>query len=88
MVTAEIIARAKWGDRDALAEIFREHRPAVIRYLNGVAIAHAEDVASQVWLDVAFSDRCTCGGERLLAETGRRTLRSWVPRRSCCRSGG
>jgi hypothetical protein len=48
VVAVEIIARAKWGDRDALGEIFREHHPAVLQYLNGVAIAHAEDVASQV----------------------------------------
>ena len=55
MVAAEIIARAKWGDRDALGEIFREHHPAVLRYLHGVAIAHADDVAGQVWVDVATS---------------------------------
>ena len=57
MVAVEIITRAKWGDRDALAEIFREHHPAVLRYLKGVAIAQAEDVASQVWVDVASSLR-------------------------------
>ena len=55
VVAAEVIARAKWGDRDALGEIFREHHPAILRYLNGVAVTHADDVASQVWVDAASS---------------------------------
>jgi RNA polymerase sigma-70 factor (ECF subfamily) len=57
VVAAEMIARAKWGDRDALGEIFREHHPAMLRYLRGVAIGQAEDVAGQVWVDVASSLR-------------------------------
>jgi RNA polymerase sigma-70 factor (ECF subfamily) len=57
VVAAEMIARAKRGDRDALGEIFREHHPAIVRYLHGVSIAHAEDVAGQVWVDVASSLR-------------------------------
>ena len=49
------IALAKQGDREALAAIFREHHPAVLRYLKGLAISHADDVAGQVWVDVARS---------------------------------
>ncbi len=57
MVTAEVIERAKWGDRDALGVIFRAHHPAILRYLRGMALTHAEDVASQVWVDAAASLR-------------------------------
>lgn len=55
MVDDEVIARAKWGDRVALGEIFREHHPAILRYLKGLATSNAEDVASQVWVDAASS---------------------------------
>jgi RNA polymerase sigma-70 factor, ECF subfamily len=55
VLSVATIALAKQGDREALAAIFREHHPAVLRYLRGLAISHAEDVAGQVWVDVARS---------------------------------
>jgi len=55
VITAEVIDRAKRGDREALGAIFREHHPAILRYLNGLAVTYAEDVAGQVWVDAASS---------------------------------
>ncbi len=55
MVTAEVIERARTGDRDALATIFRAEHAGVLRYLRAMAVAHADDVASQVWVDAARS---------------------------------
>jgi RNA polymerase sigma-70 factor (ECF subfamily) len=55
VVDEDTIARAKWGDRDALGAIFREHQPTVLRYLKSMAMSNAEDVASQVWVDAASS---------------------------------
>ena len=57
MLSDELIARAKWGDREALGAIFREYHPAVLRYLKGVSLSNAEDVAGQVWVDAASSLR-------------------------------
>ena len=49
---ASVLERATRGDRDALAELWRAHHPAVLRYLRTRAVSSAEDVASTVWLDV------------------------------------
>jgi RNA polymerase sigma-70 factor (ECF subfamily) len=57
VVDENTIARATWGDRDALGAIFREHQPTVLRYLRSMALSNAEDVASQVWVDAATSLR-------------------------------
>jgi RNA polymerase sigma-70 factor (ECF subfamily) len=46
--------RARAGDRDALGSLWREHNPGVVRYLRGRGLGpDADDVAGQVWLEVA-----------------------------------
>jgi RNA polymerase sigma-70 factor (ECF subfamily) len=46
---------ARSGSRDALAELWRTHHAPVLRYLRAKRIGSAEDVASQVWIDVVRS---------------------------------
>jgi RNA polymerase sigma-70 factor (ECF subfamily) len=46
---------ARAGSRDALAELWRTHHAAVLRYLRAKRVGSPEDVASQVWIDVARS---------------------------------
>lgn len=48
----EILARARDGDPDAFAELWRESQPMLLRYLRVTAGPAAEDVASQTWLRV------------------------------------
>ncbi len=50
-----MLDRARQGDRDALAELWRTHHAAVLRYLRSRRTVSPEDVASQVWVDVAAS---------------------------------
>ncbi len=49
------LERARAGGRDALAELWRTHHAAVLRYLRAKRVGSPEDVASQVWIDVARS---------------------------------
>lgn len=51
----ELLDAARAGDRDALAELWRMHHPAVLRYLRARRCPSPDDVASQVWIDVARS---------------------------------
>src|SRR5262245_6130628 len=46
-----LIARARAGDEDALAQIWRELNPLLLRYLRGRIGAGADDLAAQTWLD-------------------------------------
>ncbi len=50
-----VFDRARVGERDALAELWRNHNAAVLRYLRARRTVSADDVASQVWIDVATS---------------------------------
>jgi RNA polymerase sigma-70 factor (ECF subfamily) len=50
-----VIERARNGERDALGELWRAYQPAVLRYLRSRRTSSPEDVASQVWADVASS---------------------------------
>jgi RNA polymerase sigma-70 factor (ECF subfamily) len=50
-----VFQRAAEGDREALSELFRTYQHTLLRFLRGLAVATAEDVASQVWLEVARS---------------------------------
>ena len=50
-----MLDRARVGERDALAELWRAHHPSVLRYLRSRRTVSADDVASQVWIDVAES---------------------------------
>ena len=54
-VTDEEIELAKQGDAASLGKIFRVHNAALVRYLRGMAVTHAEDVAGQTWVEVASS---------------------------------
>lgn len=47
------IDRARGGDRDALGELWRAHQHLLLRYFRGRGASAPEDLASQVWLDVA-----------------------------------
>jgi RNA polymerase sigma-70 factor, ECF subfamily len=49
----DIIRGAQRGDRDALGELWRSHQHLVLRYLRGRGAESPEDLASQVWIDVA-----------------------------------
>lgn len=54
-VDSDVLGRARLGDRSALAELWRTHHAAVLRYLQSRRTVSPEDVASQVWVDVATS---------------------------------
>lgn len=51
----ELLDAARAGDREALAELWRTHNPALLRYLRARRAPSPDDVASQVWVDVARS---------------------------------
>src|SRR6266516_4113951 len=47
-----VLAAARGGDEAAFAALWRDLNPGLLRYLQVVAPAWAEDVASEVWLEV------------------------------------
>ncbi len=53
---------ARAGDCDALAELWRTHHAHLLRYLRTRRMVSPEDVASQVWIDVARSIERFDGG--------------------------
>lgn len=46
---------ARLGDREALAELWRANQAPLLRYLRSRRTPSPDDVASQVWIDVATS---------------------------------
>lgn len=48
-----LLARARGGENDALGRLWREHHPALLRYLRSQDREAAEDVASETWVGVA-----------------------------------
>lgn len=52
---AEVLDRARLGDAQAFAELWRDAHPMLLRYLRVTAGDDAEDVASQTWLKVIES---------------------------------
>ena len=46
------IARAQAGDESAFRVLYRDTQPRVLRYLQAIVGADAEDVASETWLQV------------------------------------
>jgi RNA polymerase sigma-70 factor (ECF subfamily) len=48
-----LLRRAIDGDRFALGELWDEWNPALVRFLRSVRVVDAEDVASDVWVDLA-----------------------------------
>jgi len=49
------LAAARRGDRDALAILWRTHQAPLLRYLRARRTQSPDDVASQVWVDIARS---------------------------------
>lgn len=50
-----VLDAARRGERDAFAQMWRAHQSHLLRYLRAKRVATPEDVASQVWIDVAGS---------------------------------
>jgi RNA polymerase sigma-70 factor (ECF subfamily) len=54
-VDREVIDRARAGDRDALADLWRTYQPQILRFLRSCGSTSPDDVASQVWIEVGRS---------------------------------
>ncbi|MDJ0771323.1 MAG: RNA polymerase sigma factor [Ilumatobacter sp.] len=50
-----MIERAKAGDTDALAHLWRTYQHLLLRYFRGKGMAEPDDLASTVWIEVASS---------------------------------
>jgi RNA polymerase sigma-70 factor, ECF subfamily len=59
-----ILDRARAGDDEAYAVLWRDLNPALLRYLRVVAGGSAEDVAAETWVDVVTGLGRFRGGER------------------------
>ena len=51
----QVLAAAREGDEDALADLYRSLYPRFVRYAGAVIPSAAEDIAADAWLDVARS---------------------------------
>jgi RNA polymerase sigma-70 factor (ECF subfamily) len=51
----EVIERAKRGDADAVAELWRAYHHLLLRYFRGKGMRDPDDLASTVWIEVATS---------------------------------
>ena len=60
---AAVIEAARAGNPDALTTLYRWIHPRILRYLRARDPVNAEDVASEVWLDVAAGLRAFEGDE-------------------------
>ncbi len=74
-----VIERAKLGNREALGELWRIYNPQILRLLRAKRIEAADDVASQVWIDVGRALRRFDGDGRgfqrwLFTIAGRRAV--------------
>jgi RNA polymerase sigma-70 factor, ECF subfamily len=49
---AALLAAAQGGSEQAFSVLWRDANPALLRYLRVVAAEHAEDVASETWVQV------------------------------------
>lgn len=74
----EVLDAARQGAPWALGSLYRSFQPALLRLLGVIAPHQAEDLASDVWLEVAGSLRRFSGDERAfrgwLATTARRRV--------------
>jgi len=52
VVSCDVIDRARGGDRAALGVLWRVYQPQLLRFLRATGSTTAEDVASEVWMDV------------------------------------
>ena len=53
-ITSEVVARARMGDKGALAVVWRALQPALLRYLWSLGVEGAQDVASVVWIELTW----------------------------------
>ena len=60
---ARVMSAAQAGEEWAVARLYRSLQPALLRYLNGREPQDAEDIAAQVWLEVARALTKFEGGE-------------------------
>jgi RNA polymerase sigma-70 factor (ECF subfamily) len=60
----EVLYAARQGDEPALAVLWRELQPALLRYLRAVEPGAAEDIASDTWLEVTRRLDLFSGDER------------------------
>ncbi len=51
----EVIRRAREGDSDALAQLWRAYNHLLLRYFRGKQMQDPDDLASTVWVEVATS---------------------------------
>lgn len=74
----EVLAAAQGGAAWAVEELYAAHQPALLRYLRARLPGSAEDLASQVWLEVARGMKRFTGDERafraFVFTVGRRRL--------------
>jgi RNA polymerase sigma-70 factor, ECF subfamily len=66
----DVLQRARAGDEDAFALIYRDVQPSLQRYLRVRASGHEEDLSSETWLDVSRGLSRFVGDER--------GFRAWV----------
>lgn len=59
-----ILAGAKRGDEWAITALYRDLHPSLLRYLRTQAPRDGDDIASQVWVDVATALTRFAGDER------------------------
>lgn len=52
VVSCDVIDRARGGSRAALGELWRVYQPQLLRFLRATGAPAAEDIASEVWIDV------------------------------------
>ncbi len=50
---AETIAKAKTGDKDALARLWSLLNPGLVRYLSSLGCSSSEDIASESWISLS-----------------------------------
>lgn len=55
VASPDMIERARTGDREAIAALWRLYQPQLLRLLRARRCSASEDVASQVWIEVARS---------------------------------
>jgi len=60
---SSVVAAARVGAEWAITALYREFHPRLLRYLRAQAPAHGDDLASEVWLDVAAALRRFEGDE-------------------------
>lgn len=61
---ADTLAAARRGDERAVAMLWRQFQPSLLRYLRAADPGAAEDIASDTWLEVTRRLNRFCGDER------------------------